>query len=116
MKLGKYNLSRRGIRWLVVSKSEENGLTFAYRQWPREPKLYGRVVEIEPDAVTEEPQKVVFDAMLRLTRDAIETDVALRKRGRFFRRGLDLRTLQFYFVPPDADNANLAIGWKARSS
>lgn len=125
MKLGKFHIGRLpharfGVRWLTT-RDEGQTLVLAYRSIPAEPPAYGRTLAITPEAVAGSPG-VLLDAAVRVVRNAIDTDSALRRQGK---RGINFRTLTLVAVQPtkepDApeperpsnDESHYLLTWKA---
>lgn len=130
MKIGKFKIARDGIHWLTM-KDDGPTLVISHNRIPRLPAQFGNVIAITDIALLENPASMVALAYDRVLRDALNTDKELRGKGK---RGLNLRTLQFYYVPAtgkpdphcdplktgevecDHDHNETLIGWKAAAA
>lgn len=125
VKIGKFLIRRDGIRWMY-QRQEGDTLVIGFHRIPPWPPQYNKVIHVTPRAMSEGAEKVTFDAVNRLLRNAQETDKALRAKGK---KGLNWSTLTLLHTPhpmlrygsdgslpdgePGTENLNSVFAWKA---
>lgn len=107
--VGLPKLRRSGLHWTTRRNvgGAKGTLVFETHRIPPFPATYGTTVAIEPGAIAEAPQRVIFLAAERLVRNAQDVDRLLG------RRGLDWRTFRLTYVPPTSTSPDTLMTWRA---